>query len=321
MTKAQLIEKCLLLMDPNMDRDTEESARSYYANFDESYLEQEISKLSGVDDVVQAKENARRSQQLWLIFKETGLENTVANEGLLEAMMPGGTLSLELFVNLLKSNPKMRTRFSWVGQPLGKIVQAEQQLTAAESHKFATFQQACKHLAVSGHADIAPSLANYSLVSSQISEPVTAQSVVAALTNGSLQGLSGNAPGVVDAWREESLVQERQDLCRIIADNYTRDPFGRQAHYKQLLAARYKPIESLRAEVEEIKRRKALRNLNPEQLKEIIRSGQTPAPERKLPPIISAYEIKIADRKQLATWIEHYGVDALNRRLLGQDEV
>ena len=319
--KQKLIEACITLLDCQNDDDTKNRARSYYENCDVDALQEEADKLSHKTDAYEAREAALRAQAKLQIFQHSSLVDNARNEQELDRLLPGPLLSFETFRSMLQQNPDIAKRFTFSGVPFGRVLQAEQQHRAAETHKFNMFQQACIHLAVSGQADIAPSEANYGLISAQISEPVTTQSMIAALTNGAVQGLSGNAPGVVDAWREESLVQERQDLCRIIADNYTRDPFGREAHYKQLFAARYKPIESLRAEAEEIKLRKALRNLDPEQLKEIIRSGQAPAAERKLPPIISAYEIRIADRRQLATWIEHYGADALNRRLLGQDEV
>ena len=289
--KHKLIEQCIVLMDGSMDSDTKERALKYYENFDESYLEQELSKLSGLEDAAQAKANARRQQQLWLIFRDSGLENTVANEALLEQMMPAGTLSAELFHSLLKSNPGMASRFSWTTKPFQAAIQKQETATRQERE---AFLQAMRELVAS------PNEANFSLVRGALGSGYSVFDIKAAVQSGQIQLAAASAEEM--AQYHQDAIDAHQNMLKNLAAKGDVATLRLLARQEAEANRRTVPQQQAEMNLEGIKQRDSYRNYP------------------LLPVSVTKFQIQSASREYTAILVQKYGQYQLLNRLMTAGE-
>lgn len=108
--------------------------------------------------------------------------------------------------------------------------------------------------------------------------------------------------------------QERASLIEEIVRDYSPDKLG-QDNYRRMLQAPYNTIEMLRSKGQEIKERRAARQMSKEQLREIVRGNPTPA--LVLPAEYTPARIRSLKAEEIRNLNKRYG-SAVNERLAGR---
>lgn len=308
-----------------VDASAKETARNYLRGRPDEEVQQMYQERVEFQPspAEQAKEQATRARELLKIYKHSGLKNNDSNnEALLNAYFPGSSLSLQNFRSLVENNPDIKSRFHWsAGEPFASVKAIERENLSRISENEINFREACRSLTISGQLNIAPTMANWSLIRAQLGEewPSLAK-ILNVLTSGTVTGFSPNSPATVAAWSNEASTKERENLCHIIADASIPPGPGRNEFYRKMFNSIYTTAKSLRAKAEDIQSRKKFARMSSAEIKEYLareRAGRPQPPEKVLPSEIDKKAIYAADAEQIKKWQSIYGSELLNARLQG----
>jgi hypothetical protein len=325
MDKYEMIEAIVNTYDA--DSVTKQNARNYLAGLSDAEIQKNYDDriTYALSPAEQMKAKATRAREVLKIYKHSGLKNNDSNnEALLNAYFPGTLLTFENFRSLAESNPEIKSRFHWsAGEPFAEVKAIEQEHLHHVNENEFNFREACKSLAISGQMNVAPNLANWSLLRPHLGEEFPSLvKLLNVMTSGTVTGFSPNSPATVAAWSNEASTKERENLCHIIADASIPPGPARDEFYRKMFNSIYTTAESLRAKAEDIQSRKKFARMSPAEIKAYLareRAGQPQPKPRVLPPEITKKEILAASAEQLKNWASFWGNDLLNQRLAGQN--